>query len=115
MAKNDGFLRITLNVPRVSSDSYFVELASLAPYQRAKRVHALARMALAIERSGFALDPAKTTSSPTEPKPSNDTASPEGNQAPTASAPPTEPAVAEVEAYVPELDQLWEHGIMGEP
>jgi hypothetical protein len=115
MAKNDGFLRITLNVPRISGDYYFSELASLPPYQRAKRVHALARMALAIERGQLIVTPANPTSNPIESGSSVRAPNIADPQTPSDDSRAPSQESSEVKAYTPALDELWDHGIMGNP
>lgn len=115
MAKNDGILRITLTIPRVSTDYFFSELAALPPYQRAKRVHSLARMALAIERGELVVTPAKPTSNSIGSGSSVTASHIADPQTPSDDSPATSPELSEVKAYVPSLDQLWDQGIMGDP
>lgn len=115
MAKNDGILRITLTIPRVSSDYFFSELAALPPYQRAKRVHSLARMALAIERGQLIVTPANPTSNPIESGSSVSASNIAVPQTPSEDSRAPSQESSEVKAYTPALDELWDHGIMGNP
>lgn len=107
MPDSKDCIRLTVKLNPEGEAELTAELERLGKYYRSRRLVALARLGLAVERGQFALP-----SVDAPPLPSAETRASSPNH-PAESSPPQSEGDGTGDGYTPDLGDLWATGLMG--